>query len=296
VANKKHKVSETSKKLDWHKFNLLENMLIFCALPEKSVPKESGVHFRITLNKNCDCICLLFEIDRKKDPLIRDKIPRPDFLVLYIDREKGCLFTIIEMKGTTLDGGKHAVEQITTFYDLLRKEIKDNLPTKFKPKFQAIILTPNGTETPNPLIARVSREKGFTIRPVQDRFKAELFDYISQDVKIVLENRKAVKKYVPNQKFNNQLKSLESKLTLNALPNRKDDKFCEANKDKATNKEGIYINYNLPNEEYAALAIDNSGMKIGVKEAAKKFIEKIQADLKKIGLNSSQYYSIEKIN
>ena len=297
AAKKKSELPSNINKLDWHKFNLLENMLVFCAVPEKSVPKESGVHFRITPNKDGDCICILFEIDREKDPLIREKVCRPDFLVLYADRDTGCLFTIVEMKGTTLKGGQHAVEQITTFYQSLKQAIIDNLPAKLKPKYQAIILTQQGSESPVLDIAKAGSKFNLTIRPVQEKFKAELFEYVSQDVKTVLENRKDFKKYVPNQTFKNQLKSLEDKLTLNALPNRKDDNFCKTNKDKATNGEGIYINYDLPNEkDYAALAVDNEGMVIGVNEAKENFASKIKNDLQKLGLREKHHYKIQKIN
>lgn len=297
AAKKKSELPSNINKLDWHKFNLLENMLVFCAVPEKSVPKESGVHFRITPNKDGDCICILFEIDRKDDPLITEKIRRPDFLVLYIDRNSGCLFTIVEMKGTTLSGGKGAVEQITTFYQVLKQAMRDSFPTKLTLKYQAIILTPLGTDAPNTEIAKASKQFNFTIRPVQEKFKAELFEYVSQDVKTVLENRKDIKKYVPNQTFKNQLKSLEDKLTLNALPKRKDDNFCKANKDKATNGEGIYINYDLPNEkDYAALAVDNEGMVIGVNEVKENFANKIKNDLQKLGLREKHHYKIQKIN
>ncbi len=41
-------LQDKKDKLDWQNFNFLENMLVFCAVPGRSVPKESGVHFRIT--------------------------------------------------------------------------------------------------------------------------------------------------------------------------------------------------------------------------------------------------------
>jgi len=80
------------------------------------------------------------------------------------------------------------------------------------------------------------------------------------------------------------------------LLKREDDKFFKANKDKASNKEGIYINYNLSNEkDYAALTTDNSRMKIGVKESTGSFVSKIKDDLTKLGLKSNQHFTIEKI-
>jgi hypothetical protein len=294
MAKKNKKAPETSNKLDWHKFNFLENLFIFCAMKEKAVPKESGVHFRITPNKDCDCVCLLFKIDRPDDPLIRENIKRPDFLALYIDRDT-CLFTIIEMKGTTLKGGKHGVEQIITFRDYLKREIGNNLPTKFKPRFQAIILTPYGTQTPNELIARVS-SKDFTVRPLQYQFKAELFEFVSQDIKKAIENKKSGDKHARHAVFKNDLRELEEILTRNALSNRKDDDLYKANKDKAANKDGIYINYALLNKaDYAALIMDNSKIKIGVKESGNKFAGKIESDLKKLRLETSKNFEIVKI-
>jgi hypothetical protein len=81
------------------------------------------------------------------------------------------------------------------------------------------------------------------------------------------------------------------------LAKRKDDKFCKANKDKASNKEGIYINYNLSNDkDYAALAMNNSEMKIGIKDSGGNFIDKIKDDLTKLGLKSNQHFTIEKVD
>jgi len=289
---KAKKPSEKINELNWHTFNFLENMLVFCILPEKSVPKESGVHFRITPNKDGNCICLLFEIDRKKDPLIKDKIKRPDFLVLYID-QNNFLFTIIEMKGTV---DKDTIEQITNLRTILKNELRDNLPNKLKAKFQAIILTSYASQIPNELIAKVSTDD-FVIRPLQYNFKAELFDFISQNVKSALENRKSGNKYSKAKLINNNLKSLEDILTRNALPNRKADGFCKANKEKATNKEGIYINYALPeNDNYAVLAIDNAAMEIGVKESESVFQEQIKDDLEDLGLTTPHHFKIIEIN
>ena len=88
TKQKKNKTLSFIKKnkLNWNIFNLLENLLIFCAVPSRRAPKESGVSFYIT-NPQDDAICLLFQIDRddKRDPLIRGKtIKSPDYLSLFI--------------------------------------------------------------------------------------------------------------------------------------------------------------------------------------------------------------------
>jgi hypothetical protein len=97
-------VVRKTNKLKWQLFNLLENLLIFCTVPSRRAPQESGVSFYIT-NPQDDAICLLFQIDRddKTDPLIRgEKIKRSDYLSLFI-QDNLLLFTIIEMKGTNTE-------------------------------------------------------------------------------------------------------------------------------------------------------------------------------------------------
>ncbi len=71
-------------RLDWHTFNFLENLLIFCAMPERRVPKESGVHFSISSTSADQALSLLFQIDRKDDPLIEAGSVRPDYMALYV--------------------------------------------------------------------------------------------------------------------------------------------------------------------------------------------------------------------
>lgn len=282
-------LSRKQDKLDWHKFNFLENLLVFCVLPEKSVPKESGVHFRITPRTCADSLCLLFKIDRGKDSLFADDEIKPDYMVLFL-QNNFWLFTIIEMKGTTEKGIKHGIEQIKALRDKLRNELRDNFPNNFRLKFQAIILSPPTTQTPDKLIAK-ENSNDFVIKPLQYHHKAELFDYISQEIKLTTKRYK-------HEEIKRADKPLFTEYVLSncALPERLNDDFCTANEDKATNKEGIYINYAFPEcEDYAALAIDNNGMKIAVKEAEEIIKEQIQADLKSIGLQTPRHFEIEKI-
>ena len=291
--NKKSKnpsdiLSGKKNKLDWETFNFLENLLIFCVMKEKNAPPESGVKFRITPKENDNSLCLLFNTDRRKDSLFRNDEIKPDYMVLYVKKDL-CLCTIIEMKGTTEKGVKHGIEQVKELRERLKNEIQANLPNKFKVKFQAIILSPPNTQTPNNLIKEEDR-KGFTILPLQYNNKAELFSYVSKINKIT-------ERYIPeNIRPANSNLFVENVLTNLALPQRINDKFSFSNKEKATNKDRIYINYALSNnDDYAALAIDNAGMKIGVKESNNKFTNRIQSDLKRLGLKSTHHFEIEAI-
>lgn len=275
-------------KLDWETFTFLENLLVFCLCQNKSVPAESGVKFQINLKENDNSLCLLFNTDRRKDSLFRNDEIKPDYMVFYVNKNI-CLCTIIEMKGTTEKGAKHGIDQIKTLHARLREEIKNNLPNKFKVKFQAILLTQYNSDIPRKLIAQ-EKAKGLTILPLQYNNRAELFNYISKENQIT-------EKYIhENIKQTDNDFLIEKILVESAMPARLQDKFSAAHKDKINNIEKIYLNYALGKEFYAALAIDNSEMTIAVKEDKKVNAERIKNDLKKIGLNSAQHYKSEEIN
>lgn len=193
------------------------------------------------------------------------------------------------MKGRTEKGIKHGIDQIKALRDKLKIEISKSLPTKFKMKFQAIVLSPPNTQLPKTILDE--NTKDFTIKPVQYHQKAELFDYISQEITLTAPRLEPKPISFP------RTDSLtEEILTKYALPKRNDDNFCAANKEKASNKDGIYINYSLPAEEcYAALAIDNTKMQIGLKEPQSEFADSIKNDLDKVGLKPNQHFKIEKI-
>jgi hypothetical protein len=275
-------------KLDWETFSFLENLLIFCLCKDTSVPPESGVKFQINLKENDDSLCLLFNTDRRKDSLFRNDEIKPDYMVLYVKKDS-CLCTIIEMKGTTESGAKHGIDQIKTLHARLKEEIKNNLPNKFKVKFQAILLTQFNSDIPRNLIAQ-ENSKGLTILPLQYNNRAELFGYISKENQIT-------EKYThENIKQTDSDFLIENVFVKSALQERINDNFSLANKDKINNTEKVYINYALPNnDDYAALAIDNAGVKIGVKESNNKFTNRIQSDLKRVGLKSNQHFEIEAI-
>jgi hypothetical protein len=284
-------LSDKKDKLDWNTFNLLENLLVFCIVKDKNAPAESpsGVKFRITPHAERKCLCLLFHIDRPKDPLIRGEgIARPDYMALFIENNNW-VCTIIEMKGMTERGFKRGIEQVKVLRDVLKEEMKTNA-AKLKIKFQAIMLIPFNSQIPRNLITR-EKSNGFVILPLQYAHKAELFNYVSK------ENQLTERYKHENFKKDENVSFIEDILTNNALPRRIKDNFYNALGDKVTNQEGIYINYALlENENYAALAINDSGIKIGVKESEKVFQEQIQNDLQNLGLTTPQHFKIVEIN
>jgi hypothetical protein len=269
-------LKDKQDKLNWQNFNFLENMLVFATMrtmPGRNAPQESGVHFRITLDSQNDAICILFKIDRdhcKNDPLIRDQSSkRPDYMSLYID-SNSCICTIIEMKGTSSDELKRGILQIVKLRDILKSEISDHLPTKLKIKFQGILLTPFNSRPPKTEIAEEAA-KGFIILPIQYKNKAELYPYVSK-------LNKQIDKYNHQEFTESNTSFLEKFLTTRALPKRIPDEYYSKNFSKSQDREGIYINYLLPNDtDYITLFSNRQFIEINMQESEDK--EKIKDEL-----------------
>jgi len=253
---------------------------VFCALKERSAPKESGVHFRITLDSPAESICILFEIDRRTDFLVRDpQKKRPDYMSLYINQDS-CICTIIEMKGTNKNSLDDGVEQITTFKELIKEEVENNLPSKLKINFQGILLTPYNAEIPSPKIAKLAAS-GFVILPLQYNQKAELYNYISKLNKIT-------EKYVHKTNAEAPPLLIEKILTTRALPKRITNHPSSDNEIKT----GIYIDYLLPNETNMITLLSNrSQMKIILPQNEDR--EKIMNELESLNL-MERFLKVEK--
>jgi hypothetical protein len=242
-------------------------------MPGRNAPQESGVHFRITLDSQNDAICILFKIDRdhcKNDPLIRDQSSkRPDYMCLYID-SNSCICTIIEMKGTSSDELKRGILQIVKLRDILKAEISDHLPTKLKIEFQGILLTPFNSRPPKTEIAEEAA-KGFIILPIQYKNKAELYPYVSK-------LNKQIDKYNHQEFTESNTSFLEKFLTTRALPKRVQDEYYSKNFSNTQDREGIYINYLLPNDtDYITLFSNRQFIEINMQESEDK--EKIKDEL-----------------
>ena len=266
-------VVRKTNKLNWDIFNLLENLLIFCAVPSRRAPKESGVSFYITNPQN-DAICLLFQIDRddKTDPLIRgEKIKRPDYLSLFI-QDNLLLFTIIEMKGTNKNSTERGIEQIIIFKDILEKEIIKHCVSPLKIKFQGILLTPYGADTPRRAIEREA-SKNFIILPIQYHHSAELYRYISK-------LNTLQEKYIHEKLDESVSFFIEELLAKRALDKRKQDRYYSENYVPSKDRRGIYIDYLLPNhEDWITLLSDPNQKKIQLALSQQEYQETIQKEL-----------------
>lgn len=278
-------------KLDWMSFNLIENLLVFCVMKERSVPKESGVHFRITVEVGKAAVCILFQIDRRSDPLIKGSGPRPDYMVLYA--EKGtCICTIIEMKGTQEKNLEHGIDQIKNLRDGLREEFKKHICTKLKVKFQGILLTPFNSQVPAMKLAKEAAA-GLVILPLQYHHKAELYGYISKENNIRERYKHEERtREIGRDEFN----FIEDVITNKALDIRIKDTFYNDQFTAEAGREGIYINHVLPDERsYSALAVDNTKFLIAVKETGNEYKDKLIEELNKLGLKNTRDYRIVEI-
>lgn len=268
-------LKDKKDKLDWQNFNFLENLLVFCTVPGRSVPKESGVHFKITLDSENKSLCILFEIDRKNDPLIKNQaLKRPDYMSLYID-SNSCICTIIEMKGKNHNSLENGIEQILQLKEILQNEISDHLPTKFKIKCQGILLTPYNSQIPFKKIAELAAN-GFIILPIQYDHKAELYPYVSKLNKIT-------DKYNHQEITESMALLIEEILTKKALPKRIEDDYYSRNFVIKRDRKGIYINYLLPDEtDYITLLSNTKFTEVNIEE--NEYQQKIKDELQLLNL------------
>ena len=113
--------------LDWHRFNLLENLMIFRTLRSRVV-LENHVSFQIAPVDRDRAICLLYQVDHGSDPLIKiTDGPRPDYVAFYVSKT-ACICTIIEMKGREPKKLRHGIDQIKAFRVRLQRELRTHLP------------------------------------------------------------------------------------------------------------------------------------------------------------------------
>ncbi|MFN5065156.1 MAG: hypothetical protein ACK5ER_04745, partial [Aphanizomenon sp.] len=243
-----------------------------------SVPKESRVHFRITLDSENQAICILFEIDRRNDPLIRNQaLKRPDYMSVYID-SNSCICTIIEMKGKNHNSLENGIEQILKLKEILQTEISNHLPSKLKIKYQGILLTPYNSQPPLKKIAEIA-STDFIILPIQYNNKAELFPYVSRKNEIT-----EISKIYNHQEITESTALLiEEILTTRALPKRIPDEYYSKNFSNSQDREGIYINYLLPNDtDYITLLSNTTLTEINMEE--NEYMKEIIEELKLLNL------------
>ncbi len=263
--------------LNWEAFNLLENLLIFCAEKDRK-GSGSGVLFRISTDPKRKSICVLFNVDREGDPLItQEGMWRPDYLVLYVDNQT-CILTIVELKGKDEKERSHGIEQIKTFRDMLKQKMNEHLP-RFEVVFQGILLTPPTSGLPLKKIAD-ERKKGFVILPLQWPHKFELFPYISQQYTVI---EKYKHERLPGAE---EPKVIEQILTKQALHKRVNDSFHSSNFTLGKSRTGVYINFALSESgAYAALKANNEKAEIVVMDDSNNFFAVIRKELNELGVS-----------
>jgi len=290
LKDKTTKKNKGILKLNWEIFNFLENLIIFCISEDRCVPKESGICFSITPIEEDNGICLLFHIDREKDPLIKEQnSPRPDYLVFYVN-PKICICTIIEMKGRTEKELSRGIKQIKALQDKLRLEISNHLPNKFREiiKFQGVLLCPFLSQPPNNEIYREANNNKFIVYPLLYNQKAELFKYISKELSIDDLTKKYKHENIKEctkSKDTDEIKLIEDLLTNRVLHQRMkvNNKNCEFKLSK--DRLGVNIHLALyQDEDYLVLKLDKEGCVLGIRERNKQSKTIIETGLAKLGI------------
>ncbi|ARI83546.1 hypothetical protein C789_4296 [Microcystis aeruginosa FACHB-905 = DIANCHI905] len=264
-------------------------MLIFCTVPNRIAPPESGVSFRITKPEK-DSVCILFKTDRREDPLVRNqKQKRPDYLSLFIQNGL-LLLTIIEMKGTNKNSTSTGIEQITTFRDILKQEIADHVTSKLKYKFklQAILLTPYNADIPRKAIEEEA-EKGFIILPIPYNSKAELYPYVSKTYsKADLSKIGKIKHSHDEQHKESDCLLIENLLARQASDKRKQDNYYSCKFTPAKDRQGIYIDYQVSSDrDLITLLTDPQGKKVQLaycSDDSQSSIDQIQEEIKNLNI------------
>ncbi len=278
----KKNVPQKKNKLDWQKFNFLENLLIFCTVPNRIAPPESGVSFRITKPEK-DSVCILFKTDRREDPLVRNqKQKRPDYLSLFIQNDL-LLLTIIEMKGTNKNSTSAGIEQITTFRDILKQEIADHVTSKLQYKLQAILLTPYNADIPRKAI-KEEAEKGFIILPIP--CKKELYPYVSKTHSKA--DLSKIKHSHDEQHKESDCLLIEKLLARQASDKRKQDNYYSCKFTPAKDRQGIYIDYQVSSDrDLITLLTDPQGKKVQLaycSDDSQSSIDQIQEEIKNLNI------------
>lgn len=278
----KKDVPQKKNKLDWQKFNFLENLLIFCTVPNRIAPPESGVSFRITKPEK-DSVCILFKTDRREDPLVRNqKQKRPDYLSLFIQNDL-LLLTIIEMKGTNKNSTSTGIEQITTFRDILKQEIADHVTSKLKYKLQAILLTPYNADIPRKAI-KEEAEKGFIILPIP--CKKELYPYVSKTHSKA--DLSKIKHSHDEQHKESDCLLIENLLARQASDKREQDNYYLCKFTPTKDRQGIYIDYQVSSDrDLITLLTDPQGKKVQLaycSDDSQSSIDQIQEEIKNLNI------------
>lgn len=239
------------------------------------MPSESGVKFRISREAGEPGICLLVKIDHATDPIFAEGEWRPDYLAVYL-HGKGCICTIIEMKGKGGEDNKHGLEQIQALAERLKQEFATHLPRRFRLDIQGILLSATGAQTPVPRIKEIEKQ-GLTILSIKCDTRAELFPYISKKNRV-------------GEAYQNQTRHpadfglIERLLATQALHVRMPDALTQA-RDADGTRSGLHIQYVLPGgNDCATLLTRGKSCVFALREGETGHAERLRRDLENNGL------------
>lgn len=266
--------------LDWANSNFLENLLR-CVQPTRSVPRESGVCFRVSSQVKNDAICLLFHIDRKPDPLVTDREePRPDYLCAHLS-PAGLILTIIELKSRAKKNLGHGVEQIVTFFTRLRAEVREHLPSYLRVHYQGILLAKRGDNIPVDKIARASRS--LIIVPLQFEDRAELLPYVSTRLELSCIYKHNALPHDDGAQFGD----IEKLLSRGPDRRRRDDHLLRERFRPGKSRAGLYVNFSSAagkGDEYLTLLGEPGDSPIILGVSGAELMKVIRSDLSRLSL------------
>jgi len=163
----------------------------------------------------------------------------------------------------------------TEYRYILKEEVIKHCIKTLKIKFQGILLTPYNAQIPSPEIQKQANDN-FIILPIKCNQKAELYRYISKlNTKADLQSKYIHEKLDESVSF-----FIEQLLAKRALDKRKQDQYYSENYVLSKDRQGVYIDYLLPNnEDWITLLSDPNQKKIQLVLSEQEYQETIQKEL-----------------
>ncbi|MBK8257930.1 MAG: hypothetical protein IPK82_35355 [Polyangiaceae bacterium] len=255
--------------------------LVLRVLPNRAVPKESGVSFSVNTKAKEAGLCLIFKVDDARAPVVAEG-PRPDYLVVFVSASC-CIFTIVEMKGTEQHAVEHGVDQIRAMYKLLRQAMSECLPASWKRAvIQGVLLMPHNAQINRRKIEEAKKE-GVEILPLEYHHQAELYPYISSKVSRTMRYNH---QRLPHEKP--ELNDVEQLIVDGKRTQRKRDTFFQHRAGAAPDT--FFLTFQSPKDRadcYVSLSTNQKDAVIGYSRGAEQRAKVVERHLKDRGINCS---------
>lgn len=284
-------------RLTRQRFNFLENLLIFCVQPKRRAPAESGVQFGIRSTVLSDGICLLFKVDRQPDPLMPEAGRKPDYLVVHVSKQQGCLCTIVEMKGKDLHKAEHAIEQIKTLWERLRREVNEHVPGPWRKhvRYQGLILTPHGVQAPLRKLEKAREHLTIVVLSHSQTF--DLYEYVRRPLEYGerYHHPRGVVSFRPggDDSAKAEFNAMEAVLARGGLPDRLPVPCRQGDVDGAPpNHKGLWLDFANPGDDnceeklggheldFVRLLVSSKGLRLVAEARAATFVGRLEQALR----------------